>query len=66
MKWFSKKNDSKSETFLQVYSKNLVENSKFINYSLITSKLAIVPLSKIIDYTCISLITIFVYKYLNH
>ncbi len=66
MKFFSKKIDSKSETFLQVYSKNLIENSKVINYSLITSKLAIVPLSKIIDYSCISLLTIIVYKYLTY
>jgi len=58
----NKKNLVNSKSLLTTCSDNLTSNSTFIQYFINSSKLAIVPLSKMLDYLAVSGITIVLYK----
>jgi hypothetical protein len=57
-----RRNSSKDPTLLSSVGDNLTENSKIVKNIIDTSKKIIVPVSKVLDYLAVSVITLVVYK----
>ena len=64
MTWFSKKEPIKERPLLETMSEKLTENSKLVKGMVKSSKQAIVPVSKILDYAAVSVASIVIYKVL--
>lgn len=63
---FIKRNSSKlnqEPSFVNAVSDNFSENSKVVKNLLTTTKVVISPLSHVLDYALVSLLSILAYKY---
>ena len=60
------KKNKKEKSLANVVGDNLVSNSQIVKKSLATTKIAIVPLSKIIDYSAVAFGSILLYVFFTN